>query len=129
MKAKDIFILTLSLFSETANNIADYEEQAIVGLLNIILPECFSANNSIREAKGEKALTDFPLITNLNEEIPYEQIICQNTLPYGLAGKMVLDDGDFAKANYFNGMFSASMLQFSKADFVLIEDAYGGVGE
>lgn len=119
MTVRQVYNIALALMAESASDAGDYEEQ-VIPLVNLMLPELWEINNSIRLAKGEERLEAFAQVSALADVIPYEDIVLAGVLPYGLAAKLALDD-DASKASYFNGEYAEKKRLYSKALWVPVE--------
>lgn len=56
-----------------------------VGLLNILLPECYLASDTYATTAGSRTRPTLPLLTAMTDEIPLDDAVCRNVLPFGLA--------------------------------------------
>ncbi len=99
MTAEELYKLTKSIMFEKATS-KDYDNYYLDNI-NIILSECFNLNNTIRASLGKEPLTTIPKVTQKDSEIPYEEELCREVLPNGLASRFFIDD-DLSKFNIFN---------------------------
>ena len=105
---EDVYRAALALLFEDDSTAGDYRSYARP-LLNILLMECFEANNSLREAAGKAPLVVATELKALEEETGYEDVLCVRVLPYGLAAKLVLDDGDMGKVSMFQSLYTNAL--------------------
>ncbi|MBR5559010.1 MAG: hypothetical protein IKU72_02040 [Oscillospiraceae bacterium] len=98
MTVYELLTAAAALFFET--DLSAYSEIALP-FVNMILNECFEANNRIRRRSGKESLTTVPVLTSLYEQVPYEERLVRLALPYGLAAKLIYDEQDSARMNYF----------------------------
>lgn len=125
MTGNELLTYALGLMGEPSSSAADYSGYSLPAV-NILLAECWQIENSIREAEGEETLTECPELANLEEEIPYNRRLIVGCLSYGLAAKLILEDNDMAKFNYFNGMYVQAQGQYQKAREESVVDLYPG---
>lgn len=83
--------------------------------LSILLAEVFAANESLRQSSGKGPLGSIPTLRKLEDEVPYEDSLCRAVLPYGLAAKLVLDDGDMGKMTYFQSQYVNALNDITRA--------------
>ena len=93
-------------------------------LLNLLLPELFDINNSILQAEGIDKLKVIPQLENLDDEIPYDERLLRNALPYGLAAKLVYDDNDMGKVGYFQQLYVNAVNSFLRIQPEMVVDIY-----
>lgn len=125
MQGTALMTLALSHLGESPESASDYAGYS-VSALNILLVECFDIENSIREAAGKEKLPEPPFLTDLDEDIPYDAQMLTACISYGLAAKLILEDDDYSKFNYFNGMYVQGQTRYKKAIEGPILDVYGG---
>lgn len=92
-----------ALFFETEPTA--YQEVALP-FVNMVLAECFEANNRLRRRAGKEELSELPVMSDLQETLPYEEELVRLVLPYGLAAKLIYDEQDSARLNYFLSEYS-----------------------
>lgn len=92
--------------------------------INVILSETFDTNNEIMRSNGLEPLTVAPEIVKIDDEIPYDKNLIKACLSYGLASKLILEDNDLNKFNFFNGMYIQAMQNNTKATEEFIENLY-----
>ncbi len=98
MTVYELLTTAAALFFET--DLSAYQEVALP-LANMVTDECFEANNRLRRAAGKKPLPQPPRLTDLQETIPYEENLLRLVMPYGLAAKLIYDEQDSVRLNYF----------------------------
>jgi hypothetical protein len=101
MKAKDIFNTAVTLmFGEEADRV-DYKP-FYINILNILIAENYYANQSLRRMRGKEEMTSIPYITDMEEELEYEDEFTRQILPYGIAGYIYTDDDKSMGSEYKN---------------------------
>ena len=123
MIAKEVYSAALALLLETEESAGDYNAYALP-LLNLLLPELFDINNSILQAEGIDKLKVIPQLENLDDEIPYDERLLRNALPYGLAAKLVYDDNDMGKVGYFQQLYVNAVNSFLRIQPEMVVDIY-----
>lgn len=123
MTAKEVYSTALALLFETEESAGDYNAYALP-LLNLLLPELFDINNSILQAEGIDKLKAIPQLENLEDEIPYDERLLRNALPYGLAAKLVYDDNDMGKVGYFQQLYVNAVNSFLRIQPEMVVDIY-----
>lgn len=113
----------LSLLFETEETAGDAEDQA-PALINSMLGDLFSINNMLREEAGKERLVEIPAVVSLDEQLPYEEKLVRGCMPYGLAQRIVYDDDDMGKVDYFMQLYVNAANSFSRARERAIVDRY-----
>jgi len=126
MTGKEVYLAALALLFETEETAGDAEDHA-PSLINALLGDLFSINNMLREEAGKERLLEIPALSSLTEDVPYEDKLVRGCMPYGLAARIVYDDDDMAKVDYFTQLYAAAANAFSRARSRRIKDVYGGV--
>lgn len=121
MNAEELYKITKSIMFEKATS-KDYENYYLDNI-NLILSECFTLNNDMREFKGLEKLTTIPRVTKKDDIIPYEIEICSTVLPYGLASRFFIDD-DLAKFNIFTTNYENSKISCMRLKETPVVDVY-----
>lgn len=125
MTGKELLYLSLSLMAEPKESESDYNSYSL-SAINVLIAECFEINNSILNSKQQESLLSSPYILTLEDDIPYDLDLFYTCLSYGLAAKLILEDNDLSKFNYFNSMYVQGMQSNTKAINGKIDDLYGG---
>ena len=89
-----------------------------------ILPELLETENGLRRAAGREELEQAPLLGSLEEQIPYDERLLRGALPYGLAAKLVYDDGDMGKVGYFQQLYVNAVNSFAQLIPEQVVDVY-----
>jgi len=98
MTAQELLSAALALFFETDGTA--YAGTALRHI-NMVLAESWRTNNRLRRQAGKSELAQAPVLTSLDETLPYEDQLTRMALPYGLAAKLYFDEEDNARLNYF----------------------------
>ena len=120
MTGNECFYAALNLLSETPDT-GVYYEQFALGALNQLLAGNLREINAVRSAHGENALTAPPRITTLSEQIPADECLAAECLPYGLAALLVADD-DKAKFNWAAAEYAERLLRHCPAQLSAIQE-------
>ena len=121
MRADNIFDIVVALCSWEQADKADYTER-FIGILNARLAEAFTKNNAMRAARGAEALSDIPVITALEDEVPYEPRLLLHTLPLGVAGYLYVDDDETGISNVYREDYQKALMSSEKAQFTDAEE-------
>lgn len=92
--------------------------------INLLLANVFDINNTIRNKNGLVSLDVVPVMTNDNDEIPYEDIVLNEILPWGLAAQFSIDD-DLNKYSIYNTNFINACFKHERAIVAEVDDVYG----
>lgn len=122
--AQDIYKRATALLFEEAGEDRDFQAHA-PELINLILGEALSAENSRRAARGMEELPEAIRVKSLADEIPYSDELCAVALPLGLASLFFQDECDDYKAQDFRGRFLDALACASDGCPQEIEDVYG----
>ncbi len=98
MTAYELLATAASLFFES--DLSSYTEVALP-FVNMILAECFETNNRLRRRAGKETLQTVPVLSDLKEIVPFEEKLVRQAMPYGLAAKLIYDELDSVRLNYF----------------------------
>lgn len=123
MTGKELYLAALSLLFETEETAGDAEIHAPV-LIGSMLGDLFFLNNILREEAGKEKLSEIPAIQTLDEEVPYEEKLVRGCMPYGLAQRIVYDDDDMGKVDYFQQLYVNAANALSRARGRSIADRY-----
>ena len=103
-------------FWETADK-ADYQA-VFVKQMNVILAECFDANNSLRRKRGKAELKEIPEITELEDSPGYEDYFERMVIPYGVASLIYVEDDESGISNVYRAKYMEKLNEYSGARFV-----------
>lgn len=120
MTAQKIYELASSFLYEIDDEDADSKKFA-VGFLNILLMETFPCENSIREFRGLEPLKEPPIISSLDEDIPYQPELTRVALPYGLASWYFQEGMDNFQAENYRSKYLAAVMDASKINPGIVE--------
>lgn len=115
MTGEQLLKRAAALISETDTE--DYKEIALIQI-NILLDETWKQNNRMRKAAGldEMGRAD---LESLGAEIPWEEELVRNALPWGLAAKLFFEEDDNARLSMFNEEFANRLNACDKGLVVL----------
>ena len=120
MTGTECYRAALNLLSETRDTGAYYEQFAL-GALNQLLVNSLREINAVRLSHGEDALTIPPHMTALDKDIPADEHLAAECLPYGLAALLVADD-DKAKFNWAASEYAERLLRHCPAQLSAIQE-------
>ena len=79
--------------------------QFLIDVLNLLLVDCYQAEQNSREANGQELLTAIPTVTTLDDEIPYNDMLTRYALPYGVESKHAEQNLDQYRADQYRLMY------------------------
>ena len=91
LKAAEIFSRSLALLNEDESRARNFKKNA-KPLINQLLAQCFSIENSLRDSKNIAPLEKAQVIENLDDEISYDESFVSECMAYGLASLLCADD-------------------------------------
>jgi hypothetical protein len=121
MTVKELYELAKAMMFEKSTS-RDYDNYYIPWI-NVLLSENFDINNSLLRSIGESPLDDIPTVSADTDVLPYEDRICREILPYGLAAHFFIDD-DLSKYDIFNTKYENARMAYMKGRSVAITDVY-----
>lgn len=121
MTVKELYELAKSMMFEKKTS-RDYDNYYIPWI-NVLLSENFDINNSLLRSIGETPLDDIPTVANDDDVLPYEDRVCREILPYGLAAHFFIDD-DLSKYDIFNTKYENARMAYMKGRAVAMTDVY-----
>ena len=90
MTVNDIYAIAKQLmFEKPSSTIYD---NYVIQNTNRVLYELFEANNMERMWNGKAPLTERVKVSLRTDEVPYEDLYCQEIIPKGLAAYFLIDD-------------------------------------
>ena len=99
-------IIRTALAGEYENIENDTEAvQHSIEVLNVLLADCFSAEQNSREAEGKELLTEIPRVTSLQDEVHYNAMMLRYVLPYGIEWKYAEQNLDQVRAAQYKAMY------------------------
>lgn len=125
MTANELFNQVLAVMSENKSNSSGYSE-FFVGMTNQVMAELFPMENSYRQSLGLDGLKEVPVITKMEDVIPYQDNIVRNVMVWGIATLLALGDEENMKAGFYDNKYQTNRNQFNRANYVPIDDVYGG---
>ena len=104
MTAHDIIKIAMGDQYEDIENDTDAAQHSL-DVLNILLMECFGAEQNSREWKGQELLTEVPQVTSDTDEIPYNDILLRLALPYGIEWKFAEQNLNQYQADQYHQLY------------------------
>ena len=115
--ADQIFDTVVGLCFWTEEDKPEYQDQ-FIKVMNLILAECFDANNSLRRKRGKEEMLEIPMIEDLAEAPGYEDKFESIVIPYGIASIIYVEDDESGLANIYRQKYEISRDENSVAHFV-----------
>lgn len=127
MRAFALYQIAASFISEQPR--ADDTQCFSLEWLNILLAEALDYENNMRRYKGITELAEAPVLTEMDDEIPYQMQIIRPALIYGLASFMEHDDDNDFRAQQFREMYTKALYDSQHFEKDRIKDVYEGCEE
>ena len=108
MKGQDIYILASAILWEGDNEDTD-SKKFTVQFLNQLLPEALGAENSLRRREGAAELDAAPVVTGLEQELPYHAKLCRTALVYGLCWHYFENLQNTYQSELYRNLFVSSL--------------------
>lgn len=121
MTVKELYELAKAMMFEKSTS-RDYDNYYIPWI-NVLLSENFDINNSLLRSIGEEPLDEIPSVSIDTDVLPYEDRVCREILPYGLAAHFFIDD-DLSKYDIFNTKYENARMAYMKGRTVAMTDVY-----
>jgi hypothetical protein len=121
MTVKELYELAKAMMFEKSTS-RDYDNYYIPWI-NVLLSENFDINNSLLRSIGEEPLDEIPSVSQDTDVLPYEDRVCREILPYGLAAHFFIDD-DLSKYDIFNTKYENARMAYMKGRTVAMTDVY-----
>jgi hypothetical protein len=121
MTVKELYELAKAMMFEKSTS-RDYDNYYIPWI-NVLLSENFDINNSLLRSIGEEPLDEIPSVSLDTDVLPYEDRVCREILPYGLAAHFFIDD-DLSKYDIFNTKYENARMAYMKGRTVAMTDVY-----
>ena len=122
MTVAELYELAKNLMFEKQTS-RDYDNYYMLWI-NVLLSENFNLNNHLRRKHGKAELRSVPTVTAETDTIPYENEMCYEILPFGLAANFFIDD-DLSKFDLFHTYYENAQSKYMWGLEKTVEDAYG----
>ena len=124
MTANDVYRTAVSFLFEKPREDAGFYDN-FLSLLNLCLQEALPYQNSRLRHRGEEPLEAAPVISEMEEEIEYDDEIVRCALPFGVVSYYYQDEVDNFKAQDFRGRFIVALSDAAQCVDGVVEDIYG----
>ena len=104
MTAQEIYIAALANLFEYPEKDVDFKA-FFPDFLNLLLQEALPTENAIRTAKGQEILAAAPIIADMQDAVPYDDMITRVAFPYGVASLYFRDDMDNFNAQDYRARY------------------------
>ena len=112
MTVEEIYSITkIIMFEKPSSTIYD---NYLIQNLNRVLTDLFDENNMERLWNGKEQLTDYVIVSEREDDVPYEPLYCQLIIPLGLATYFEIDD-DLAKYNLYYTDYMNARIRYQRA--------------
>ena len=99
-------VITLAM----GNEYEDIENDPVakrfsIDVLNILLVDSFEAEQNSRERDGKTLLEEIPHVTELTDDVPYNDMLTRWALPYGIEWKYAEQNLEQYKADQYKRLY------------------------
>lgn len=101
MKVSAIFDAAVTLMFGVDVDKQDYQP-FYINILNVLIAENYYINNALRKSRGKSEMTSIPYITDMEDDLDFEDEFTRQILPYGVAGYIYTDDDKGLGSEYKN---------------------------
>ncbi len=113
MTAEELFDIVLSLMYCPTGEGGEYE-QGFLALLNQRLAETYAVNDDLREFRGKEPIGGPRKVSEMSDEIDYEQELL-NALPYGIAATLFAEDDLTGMSNVYRSDYEGMLTDCVRA--------------
>lgn len=121
--AEQIYETSLAYLYEYKNKDKELRDFFLL-FLNVTLQECLEVQNSILIFNEKNPLAAAPLITDIAQEVPYDDCLTRVAIPYNIAALYFQGDNKAKKAAEYRARYIAALQEYTKAISTDIEDIY-----
>lgn len=107
MKVRECYESALSFIPEKPEENPDMQK-FMIAWCNVILGEMLEYENVFRRAKGLAELEKVPVLTEKEQEIPYNENLVKRAFPYGMARWMFREGEDIAASHEYYNLYIAA---------------------
>ena len=123
LTGRAVFRAALGLLGEGSAAVADYEEEAVLAMLNATLCEVQDVNNGLRLAAGLERSQALALDT-LDGETGAQGELERGALPFALAARLALTDEETTLAAYYNALYVEQVNALMRGRVCPVRDVY-----
>ena len=121
MTVQDLYNSALALMGNKSD---DRFHDFTIAAVNQMYGDLFEINNRIRLDGGLPALETVPTASLFTDTIEYDDRLAKTAMPYGLAARLAMDDGDMARIQWLNNQYYACAQSCRRFVCQKIVDAY-----
>lgn len=124
MTGREVFTLGYGMIPMTAEDVEDYDDETVLGWLNVLLAEALETENSIRAFDGQELLSAAPVLEGLDDPVLYADSICRRALPYGLAAWLWTDEDEEYRVQDYRGRYVSGLAECARVVTESVVDVY-----
>lgn len=95
-------------------------------MINLVLAECYDAENALRLRAGKPERTEIPRIGSLAEEIDYEPELLRRALILGVCCRIYVDEDNNPILQMYKQEYAMALADASVCVAGVIRDVYAG---
>ena len=104
-------------------------EAVAIPMINLVLAECFEAENMLRLRAGKSERTEIPEITSLAETIDYESSLLRRALILGVCCRIYVDEDNNPILQMYKQEYAMALDDASVSVDGVIRDVYADGGD
>lgn len=104
MTVHDIIKSAMSAEYEPIEGDTDAAQHSI-DILNELIMDCYEAEQNSREMNGQEPLTAVPVVNDMTDEVPYNDMLVRYALPRGIEWKYCEQNLDQYRADQYRMMY------------------------
>ena len=117
-----VFAGAMALLGESSETSHRFKEVSVF-LINLLIVELFSLNNTMRKSREKEPIADVFQINDISDEIPFEPEITIGIMPYGIAFKLIADE-DSDKSAFLAELYRSTLFTLRKSKISEIKNLY-----
>ena len=125
MKAETVYKLACAIMFEKAGLDPDFQT-FFPGLATMLLQEALPYENARRETLGQPPLEEAPAVADMEDDIPFCDLICRVALPYGMASWYFQDEMNDYRSQDYRGRYILALREAALCHGESVADCYGG---
>ena len=98
-----------------------YYADGMVSITNNLIVELWGINNAARKKNLKPKFTEYPVITTMEDILPFEYEVIFGVFVYGLGYWLFMQDEEYLKANAMLAQFNAMKSKFAPALYTKVE--------
>lgn len=123
MKVREVYERALAFLPEDMSANQDMQK-FMVPWANTLMADTMEAENIYRKSENMPLLAVPPMVTEREQEIPYNERLVAKAFPYGMARWIFLEDEQVGVAREYYQYYAQAVYEATPALITDVEDAY-----